>query len=696
MTVFTATSSGLSAAASGAANLAACKSLAASAISGDVLEVDGFFKISSSFNPVIWPNNFTVRAATPGATNQGFDVVDTLNATDNWAAMAGGTGFVMQGVTVTASEAPAYNPDFNNNNPSSSQYHRGAFLTIGSNSVIEFCDIRGTIRYLIDIDTGASNVSIRDSIISGAYYSVHFDKLLNSAFERCYLFGALVDNIKCNQGANPGSDNVTFRNLFIDKGRDAIDLAGNWTDFLIEDCTFMNSRVTAIDAKTSALWADSYNQGLTVNRVRFVNCRHGVSTDMLDAGSLSLADYIAGMPRDFTFADCSYETTTGFESRYNYWLLKGGDYFTILRPKYYGPTRQGFRIYITQAPPSFTPTNLIDGDATKEVYAERAIPTMDLVVGPENWAGSGPIIVPSAFTAPMWTLTDPVTDGDLAINIGSLPVDNGSAITDLEAKVDAGAWTSLAGTTATTYTLSGLTNGVTYSVMIRARNANGTGADSDSKSRSPTAAAAAPDAYTSGMWALNNPATDGDLQVTISQTPADNGATLTAIQYSLNAGGSWTSFAGTGTGTYTISGLANGTPYDVIIRAVNAIDAGASSDIKTETPTVASGIPVNVTLPAITGSGVFGTLHTVSTGTWTNSPTSFSYGANIDDAFHQSGNSYTPTADDIGKLLTFGVRATNAAGNSVWVDTEPLVITTAVVGTPTLPASSIPITATVV
>lgn len=81
---------------------------------------------------------------------------------------------------------------------------------------------------------------------------------------------------------------------------------------------------------------------------------------------------------------------------------------------------------------------------------------------------------------------------------------------------------------------------------------------------------------------------------------------------------------------------------------------------------IATGAPANTALPEITGTGKIGASHTVSTGTWTNSPTSYAYqayrdGVEIED---EDANAYTPTADDDLTNLTWVVTATNAAGST--------------------------------
>lgn len=86
-----------------------------------------------------------------------------------------------------------------------------------------------------------------------------------------------------------------------------------------------------------------------------------------------------------------------------------------------------------------------------------------------------------------------------------------------------------------------------------------------------TAAATAPAAFTVGQWSVNS---DGD--VTISALPSDGGSAITDLEYRVN-GGTAVSFAATTTGTYTTTAT---TADDLEIRAVNAIGAGAWSDVK--------------------------------------------------------------------------------------------------------------------
>ena len=100
----------------------------------------------------------------------------------------------------------------------------------------------------------------------------------------------------------------------------------------------------------------------------------------------------------------------------------------------------------------------------------------------------GPIVnvplVPDAFTAPDWSIADAGTGGTANVTINSLPADNGSTITDIEYRINAGSWVSSGGTG--NFSITGLTNDVQVSVQLRAINGVGPGAAGDSKNVTPT------------------------------------------------------------------------------------------------------------------------------------------------------------------------------------------------------------------
>jgi hypothetical protein len=92
--------------------------------------------------------------------------------------------------------------------------------------------------------------------------------------------------------------------------------------------------------------------------------------------------------------------------------------------------------------------------------------------------------VPDAFVLANWGLADPTTGGTLNIVINSLPFDGFDRLTDVEFRVDGGAWNSSGGVTS--FSILGLTNGVEHDIELRAVNATGAGLPSDLKSGTPT------------------------------------------------------------------------------------------------------------------------------------------------------------------------------------------------------------------
>ena len=189
----------------------------------------------------------------------------------------------------------------------------------------------------------------------------------------------------------------------------------------------------------------------------------------------------------------------------------------------------------------------------------------------------GPPDAPTALTA---------TPLDSAAEITFTPGnDGGSAITDYEYQVDAGAWQS-AGATTGPITISGLDNGDTYSLKLRAVSNLGTGTASGTVSVTPRTTPAAP-------TALSAAPVDGGAEV--SFTPgSDGGNTISNYAYRVDDG-AWTAFSpAQTTSPLTISGLTNGTTYSIKIRAVNNAGQGAESASVSVTPESAPSAPTGL------------------------------------------------------------------------------------------------------
>ncbi|MHC4832982.1 MAG: invasin domain 3-containing protein [Planctomycetota bacterium] len=197
-----------------------------------------------------------------------------------------------------------------------------------------------------------------------------------------------------------------------------------------------------------------------------------------------------------------------------------------------------------------------------------------------NGAGtaSSPVSVTPA-TVPDMPTIDSATPGNGSAEIAFTgPVDDGgSLILDYEYELDAsGTWVSF-GSTSSPATITGLTNGQTYSVSIRAVNAMGAGAGSTAADVTP---ATVPDAPT----ALSATPDDQSISVAFTAPADDGGAVIVDYEYELDGSGTWTS-AGTAASPVAISGLVNGQSYSVKLRAVNSMGEGAASSAVSATPT---------------------------------------------------------------------------------------------------------------
>lgn len=107
---------------------------------------------------------------------------------------------------------------------------------------------------------------------------------------------------------------------------------------------------------------------------------------------------------------------------------------------------------------------------------------------PVTYVGGNQPTVPAAFTAGQWSVADAATGGTATVTISALPNNGGSANTAIQCQVGAGSWTNSGVSSTGSFNITGLTNGVSVNIMVRAVNAVGNGPDSDTKSVTPTLA----------------------------------------------------------------------------------------------------------------------------------------------------------------------------------------------------------------
>ena len=284
--------------------------------------------------------------------------------------------------------------------------------------------------------------------------------------------------------------------------------------------------------------------------------------------------------------------------------------------------------------------------------------TYSFTVSAHNLAGNGSQSVAAASTP----FTVPGTPGGLTATPGSTqvslawtaPSENGGAAIDYYLVYVGG----VAGTTqytTTAATITGLTNGQTYSFTVSAHNLAGNGSQTSGVSAAPNATVAIPDSPT-GLAAVAS-----DAQVSLSWTaPAGNGGA--AIDYYIVYQDGTDVLHATGTSA-TVKSLVDGKAYGFTVAAHNSVGIGAQTSAVSATPTLAPAVPGAPTgLSAVPGSAQVSI-------TWA-APTS-NGGAAIDyyivyqggkDIAHPTLNSKVVTGLTNGQSYVFAIAAHNSVG----------------------------------
>ena len=290
-------------------------------------------------------------------------------------------------------------------------------------------------------------------------------------------------------------------------------------------------------------------------------------------------------------------------------------------------------------------------------------------VGTSDWSAASTHIVgrPSAPTAPT------LTSGDRRLTVKWSAPAGTVTITDYDVQYssDSGAtwteWNETNTSTALETTITGLNNGATYSVQVRAESSVGPGPWSPSASIK----AGLPDAP-SGI----NLESGNDALVVKWTAPSGNGSVLTGydLRYSSDSGANWTEVSSSTVSpnpSHSLSGLTNGTAYQVQARAKNQYGVSVWSDSGTETP----GKPLAPGAPTLT-AGDHKLLVNWSAATNNGSAisdydvrykeSSASAWSEIDDTTDSAARSAVLDNLSVDSTYQVQVRATNTHGDSPW------------------------------
>ncbi|MBU3664273.1 MAG: fibronectin type III domain-containing protein [Chthoniobacterales bacterium] len=189
-----------------------------------------------------------------------------------------------------------------------------------------------------------------------------------------------------------------------------------------------------------------------------------------------------------------------------------------------------------------------------------------------------------------------ITPGNSQLAVAFTPPLSGAPFNNYEYSTDGGStWTAHAPVvTSSPLIITGLVNGTTYPVQIRAVNTAGSGAASATVNGTPTAT---PAPVPPGAPTITS-IIPGNQRLTVSFTApsSDGGSAITNYEYSTDGGTTWNRRSPASTSSpISITGLANGTTYAVCIRALNSAGYGAASNAVNGTP-----VPDTPSEPTIT------------------------------------------------------------------------------------------------
>ena len=289
---------------------------------------------------------------------------------------------------------------------------------------------------------------------------------------------------------------------------------------------------------------------------------------------------------------------------------------------------------------------------------------------------TAPVTIPDA---PTIKSTEP-ENGQVVVGWFLPASDGGSAITSYTVSSSPGNFqATVYNSTATSATVTGLTNGTSYSFTVVATNAVGNSPSSGSLSATPRTIPNAPTGVS---------ATAGNAQANVSWTaPGNNGGSaITSYTVTSSPGGLTATTANGTTTNATVSGLTNGTVYTFTVVATNVAGPSAASTASNSvTPNIIPNAPTSVIATA--GNTTASLSWTAPTSNGGSAITSYTVSSSPGNFQATTANGSTTTATVIGLTngtsYTFTVVATTVAGPSAASTASTAIIPRTIPGAPT-------------
>ena len=211
------------------------------------------------------------------------------------------------------------------------------------------------------------------------------------------------------------------------------------------------------------------------------------------------------------------------------------------------------------------------------------------------------------------------------------------------------------GASSTTGTISGLANGISYSVRVRAVSAAGPGAASSTVRVTPRTIPGVPGSV------VVTPS-NRSLRITFAAPASTGGSSITRYEYSLDGGTTWR--RSSTSRSITVNSLTNGFTYQVAVRAVNAAGNGPASSPVAGVPRTTPGAPTGIVVTPGNGQLTVTWVAPASNGgsAITGYQVSTNGGSRWSSVLPSSPTSFTATGLVNGRSYSIRVRAVNAAG----------------------------------
>ncbi|MGC4074382.1 MAG: pectinesterase family protein [Nibricoccus sp.] len=287
-------------------------------------------------------------------------------------------------------------------------------------------------------------------------------------------------------------------------------------------------------------------------------------------------------------------------------------------------------------------------DAQIEPYSQN-----NWLSGPDAWAPYS-----AAATVPSAPASLTATGGNAQVSLTWPSTAGATRYNVKRSATNGGPYTTVGSPTGTSYTDTGLTNGVTYYYVLSAVNQGGESANSTQASATPLFTVPVPPPVPASLTA-----TAGNAQVSLTW-PSVSGATSYNLKRSTVSGGPYTTVSlPTGT-SYTNTSLINGTTYYYVVSAVNADGESADSPQASATPQLPP--PSTPTALVATSGNAQVSLNwgNVTGATNYNVKRSTTTGGPYTTVASSAINSYTNTGLANGTTYYFVVSAVNGAGES--------------------------------